>query len=172
MEDYKAQYYNEALLHYGVKGMRWGVRKARDTVKNQIKSTNKKRRNRKVKKINKQISKLEKQKSKQQAWIKKKQARYGRIYMHNYIDPSVTEGKIKASKVKRSSIKNGDPKRVTKLKTQKQVLQNYIKKKDKEFDKGGHIPPRELKEYQNVYSSLRRVNKSLEKQKKKKKKKQ
>lgn len=31
MEDYKAQYYNEALLHYGVKGMRWGVRKKRET---------------------------------------------------------------------------------------------------------------------------------------------
>lgn len=29
MEDYKAQYYNEALLHYGVKGMRWGVRRKR-----------------------------------------------------------------------------------------------------------------------------------------------
>lgn len=29
MEDYKAQYYNEALIHYGVKGMRWGVRKKR-----------------------------------------------------------------------------------------------------------------------------------------------
>ena len=27
MEDYKAQYYNEALLHYGVKGMKWGVRR-------------------------------------------------------------------------------------------------------------------------------------------------
>lgn len=29
MEDYKAQYYNEALIHYGVKGMKWGVRKQR-----------------------------------------------------------------------------------------------------------------------------------------------
>lgn len=29
MEDYKAQYYNEALLHYGVKGMKWGVRRKR-----------------------------------------------------------------------------------------------------------------------------------------------
>lgn len=30
-EAYQAQYYNEALLHYGVKGMRWGVRKKRET---------------------------------------------------------------------------------------------------------------------------------------------
>lgn len=30
-ETYQAQYYNEALLHYGVKGMRWGVRKKRET---------------------------------------------------------------------------------------------------------------------------------------------
>lgn len=29
MEDYKAQYYNEALIHYGVKGMKWGVRRKR-----------------------------------------------------------------------------------------------------------------------------------------------
>ena len=29
MEDYKAQYYNEALMHYGVKGMKWGVRRKR-----------------------------------------------------------------------------------------------------------------------------------------------
>ena len=28
MNNYQAQYYNEALLHYGVKGMKWGVRKA------------------------------------------------------------------------------------------------------------------------------------------------
>lgn len=31
MEDYKAQYYNEALQHYGVKGMKWGVRRKRAT---------------------------------------------------------------------------------------------------------------------------------------------
>lgn len=36
MENYKAQYYNEALLHYGVKGMKWGVRKRR--VKNHTKA--------------------------------------------------------------------------------------------------------------------------------------
>lgn len=29
MDDYKAQYYNEALLHFGVKGMKWGVRRKR-----------------------------------------------------------------------------------------------------------------------------------------------
>lgn len=29
MEYYQAQYYNEALQHYGVKGMKWGVRKKR-----------------------------------------------------------------------------------------------------------------------------------------------
>lgn len=31
MDYYTAQYYDEALLHYGVKGMRWGVRKKRET---------------------------------------------------------------------------------------------------------------------------------------------
>lgn len=29
MEYYQAQYYNEALMHYGVKGMKWGVRRKR-----------------------------------------------------------------------------------------------------------------------------------------------
>lgn len=29
MEYYQAQYYNEALQHYGVKGMKWGVRRKR-----------------------------------------------------------------------------------------------------------------------------------------------
>lgn len=29
MEEYKAQYYNEMLQHFGVKGMKWGVRRKR-----------------------------------------------------------------------------------------------------------------------------------------------
>lgn len=37
MEYYQAQYYNEALMHYGVKGMKWGVRKQR--LKNYVKAS-------------------------------------------------------------------------------------------------------------------------------------
>lgn len=45
MDDYKALYYNDALLHYGVKGMKWGVR-------------------RKIRKLDKRIARLQKRKKK------------------------------------------------------------------------------------------------------------
>lgn len=40
MDNYTAKYYDEALLHYGVKGMRWGVRKKRETKGRRRKSKN------------------------------------------------------------------------------------------------------------------------------------
>lgn len=54
MEQYQAQYYNEALLHYGVKGMKWGVRRRqRQTA-------------RRVKKLDKRIVKLQKKQQKEE----------------------------------------------------------------------------------------------------------
>lgn len=54
MEQYQAQYYNEALMHYGVKGMKWGVRRRqRQTA-------------RRVKKLDKRIVKLQKKQQKEE----------------------------------------------------------------------------------------------------------
>lgn len=54
MEQYQAQYYNEALLHYGVKGMKWGVRRRqRQTA-------------RRVKKLDKRLVKLQKKQQKEE----------------------------------------------------------------------------------------------------------
>ena len=54
MEQYQAQYYNEALLHYGVKGMKWGVRRRqRQTA-------------RRVKKLDKRVVKLQKKRQKEE----------------------------------------------------------------------------------------------------------
>lgn len=54
MEYYQAQYYNEALLHYGVKGMKWGVRRRqRQTA-------------RRIKKLDKRVVKLQKKQQKEE----------------------------------------------------------------------------------------------------------
>ena len=54
MEYYQAQYYNEALMHYGVKGMKWGVRRRqRQTA-------------RRVKKLDKRLVKLQKKQQKEE----------------------------------------------------------------------------------------------------------
>lgn len=54
MEHYQAQYYNEALLHYGVKGMKLGVRRRqRQTA-------------RRVKKLDKRVDKLQKKQQKEE----------------------------------------------------------------------------------------------------------
>lgn len=54
MEQYQAQYYNEALMHYGVKGMKWGVRRRQ------------KQTARRVKKLDKRIVKLQKKQQKEE----------------------------------------------------------------------------------------------------------
>lgn len=54
MEYYQAQYYNEALMHYGVKGMKWGVRRR------QRQTT------RRVKKLDKRLVKLQKKQQKEE----------------------------------------------------------------------------------------------------------
>lgn len=54
MEYYQAQYYNEALMHYGVKGMKWGVRRRqRQTA-------------RRIKKLDKRVVKLQKKQKKEE----------------------------------------------------------------------------------------------------------
>ena len=67
MEDYKAQYYNEALMHYGVKGMKWGVRRKRAT------------------KAIKKAAKATKDYAKE----------YGKAYANNYMHPLMTNKALK-----------------------------------------------------------------------------
>lgn len=54
MDGYKAQYYEDALQHYGIKGMRWGHRKNRKRARRSAAMEAK------IKAIDKQKTKLDK----------------------------------------------------------------------------------------------------------------
>lgn len=226
MEDYQAKYYDEALLHYGVKGMKWGVRKASRAVKNNIKASGrttanslrhpietqkarvrfnkgaplktklrrnmvgyttkelnafnkdvaksvsaskKMKRKKKVAKLDKKINSLKEQQKKREKRLGEQLAKRGYAPINKYTDPRVTAKAITKKQIQRDSVKRGDSRRVTRLKLQKNHLQSQINSFNKRLATPEGVTLRELKAYQNNWSTLERINKDINKAQKKKK---
>lgn len=123
MEDYKAQYYSEALLHFGVKGMKWGGR--RERLSNRIRDS-------RLKRIDTKTNRLKKKRENQSQKLVKQLSKNGSATVKQFNKPTITKSKIKYAKVKKSSIKAGDPRNITRLKVKKQKLKNRIKRKKRQ----------------------------------------
>lgn len=76
MEDYKAQYYNDALLHYGVKGMKWGVRRKAAMAVGKVKRLTADAR---LKRVDRKISRLKKKRENQRQKVINRYAKAHRI---------------------------------------------------------------------------------------------
>lgn len=98
MEEYKAQYYNEALLHYGVKGMKWGVIRSK---------ARRASRNRRLSKVDKKIAKLKAKQSSQEERLRKQIKERGYGTARPYNNPRFTAQAIGERQVQRESIKKG-----------------------------------------------------------------
>lgn len=158
MEDYKAQYYNEALMHYGVKGMKWGVRRARI-----VSSVQKFQRNARVSRINKKITKLQKRRDKQLTKMTKNLSKRGYSVTTKHNNPILTNKKIDSNKAKLASVKRGDSRKMTRLKVKRHQLKSSIR--DAESKLYLTPPPKsDIKQYQKAVSSLQRVNEKIKKQ--------
>lgn len=124
MEDYKAQYYSEALLHFGIKGMKWGARRKR--LSNRIRGS-------RLNRIDTKTNRLKKKRENQNQKLVKQLSKNGSATVKQFNKPTITNSKIKHAKVKKSSIKAGDPRNITRLKVKKQKNTERIAKVDKKL---------------------------------------
>ena len=159
MEDYKAQYYSEALLHFGVKGMRWGVRRKR--LGNRIMGS-------RLKRIDTKINRLKKKRENQSQKLVNQLSKNGSATVRQFNKPTITNSKIKYAKIKRSGIKAGDSRNTTRLKLKKQKLNDRIIKSQNGFALTGEISYSDLKKMQKDTERISKIDKKLANKKRKK----
>lgn len=164
MKYYQAQYYNDALLHFGVKGMKWGVRRKRA-----VAAVKKSIRDSRINRVNKKITKLQKKKDKQVLQIARKLYKNGHVTLTRHNDAVRTARKINSNKTKLASIKRGDSRKVTRLKVKRQPLKDYVSAAESRIYL--NPPQSDIKKYKKAKESLRRIDKKIKNQYKKQKKK-
>lgn len=154
MESYKAQYYNEALMHDGIKGMKWGVRRAS--------------RKRRIAKVDKKIAKLKAKQASQEARLRKqiKERGYGSARPHQ--NPRFTAKQIGERQVQRASIKRGDSRRATRLERKKYRIGSDLYPVINKIAATGNATPAEMMYYDHALKKAKKINAKLEKEKKKK----